>query len=238
MKQAMVLSAGAGKRLMPLTQSVPKPLIPITHAGDSCLSFALHSLIMEQKFERIVVNTHYLSEKIYDFVSRTFPDVQISFEPDILETGGGVLKAIPLFEPKKPLLIMNGDTYRQNKNLAHSLMLTFKPESMAMLLAIAPKDKGIGFKGAGDYEMMPDQRLVYRPNGVDGTYAYVGCLVLNIEWFLVHQWPKVFSLKYAFDKAQEEQKLYGLIDSDLWCDLSTVDVHRELTHMLFQELST
>ena len=119
MKQAMIFAAGLGTRLRPLTDTMPKALVRV--GGEPLL----HRVIMNLKaagFERIVVNVHHFAEQIVDYLKTNDNfglDIRISDESDaLLDTGGGIRKAAPLFDPSSPILIHNVDIFH-NVDLAH-----------------------------------------------------------------------------------------------------------------------
>lgn len=198
-KQAMVLAAGLGTRLRPLTLDTPKPLLSISE-GICCLGLALEHL-HRQKMDRIVVNTYYLAEQITLFVKQNYPAVHLSHECEPLETGGGVLNALPHFDLTHPLLIVNSDTYIEDRvavDLGVQMLTAFDPSREDILLAVSQKSWAIGheetnlgqFEGEhksrasiegasikGDYDFKNDpkenRRLAYRPNGKSAEFVFV-----------------------------------------------------------------
>src|SRR5215470_16692101 len=154
--KAMVLAAGLGLRMRPLTDHMPKPLVKV--AGQSLLDHVLDRLATADVTEA-VVNVHYLPDQIIDHVAgRTRPRVIISDERNhVLGTGGGVVKALPLLGDQ-PFFHVNSDTMwidGVRSNLAR-LAETFDPARMDILLLMAPTANSIGYAGRGDYTMLPD----------------------------------------------------------------------------------
>src|SRR6201994_4202074 len=149
--KAMVLAAGLGLRMRPLTDNMPKPLVSV--AGRPLLDHVLDKLAAADVTEAIV-NVHYLGQQIIDHVAeRTRPRVIISDERDqVLGTGGGVVKALPLLG-NEPFFHVNADTLwieGVRPNLAR-LAEAFDPARMDILLLKAPTATSFGYEGSGDY---------------------------------------------------------------------------------------
>src|SRR3954462_15108220 len=153
--KAMVLAAGLGVRMRPLTDRMPKPLVPV--AGRPLLDHVLDKLA-DAGVRDAVVNVHYLPDQIVEHVaSRSAPRVIISDERDVvLGTGGGVVKALPLLGAA-PFYHVNADTMwidGVRPNLAR-LAEAFDPARMDILLLMSPTTSSIGYHGAGDYSILP-----------------------------------------------------------------------------------
>lgn len=229
-KQAMVMAAGLGSRLLPLTRDVPKPLLPIMKDGTSCLGLVLDRL-HRQKMDRIVVNAFHLADQIETFVHTHYPNVIVSREHEPLETGGGFIYALPHFECEAPVLVVSSDTYLEGESadqLGVNMLTDFNPETMDVLLAVSAKENGIAFAGAGDYELT-GQRLDYRPNGASAPYVFIGHRVVMPSFMRVcadvlkPTKDVCFSFKDVFDIAEAKERLAGCRFDGVWCDLSTVD---------------
>lgn len=235
----MVMAAGLGSRLRPLTLNTPKPLLPIKDDGTSCLSLVLDRL-HHQKMDRIVVNAFYLADTIETFMRSHYPNVIISRESEPLETGGGFIYALPHFDKNAPVLVVSSDTYLEGNTVDHlgtDMLAQFNPETEDMLLAVSAKDNGIAFAGAGDYELT-DRRLNYRPNGVSAPYVFIGHRVVMPSFMktcaekLQQTKGICFSFKDCFDIAEESGRLTGCRFDGTWCDLSTVDTLNNLQRYL------
>src|SRR3954453_9542424 len=151
--KAMVLAAGLGVRMRPLTDRMPKPLVQV--AGRALLDHVLDKL-KDAGVREAVVNVHYLPDQIIDHVSaRNAPRVIISDERDlVLGTGGGVVRGLPLLG-NAPFFHVNADTLwidGGRSNLA-GLAAAFRPSRMDILLLMAPTTNSIGYHGRGDYAM-------------------------------------------------------------------------------------
>jgi len=220
--KAMVLAAGLGLRMRPLTDHVPKPLIPV--AGRPLLDHVLDKLAAAGATEA-VVNVHYLPDQIIDHVtSRTRPRVIISDERDqVLGTGGGVVKALPLVGAE-PFFLVNSDTMwidGVRSNLTR-LAETFDPERMDILLLMAPTASSIGYGGRGDYAMLPDGALRKRREHQVVPFVYAGAAILSPSIFA--DAPKgEFSLTRMFDAANEQERLFGLRLDGVWMHVGTPD---------------
>jgi N-acetyl-alpha-D-muramate 1-phosphate uridylyltransferase len=219
---AMVLAAGLGKRLRPITDTIPKPLVriggkPMIDWGLDCLEGAGVS--------HAVVNVHYLADQLETHLAdRLMPKITISDERAILlESGGGVVKALSMLGDN-PFFLINSDTFwidGEGSNLSR-LAAMFDSESMDILLMLVTQVQATGYEGKGDFAMDMSNRL--RRPGTDETvpYVYAGAAVIH---------PRVFkgatlephSLNRQFNKAIAEGKLFGMpMDGD-WITVGTPD---------------
>src|ERR1700749_1193963 len=201
--KAMVLAAGLGLRMRPLTDRMPKPLIPV--AGRPLLDHVLDKL-GDAGVTEAVVNVHYLGEQIIQHVaSRKRPRVIISDErKHVLGTGGGVVKALQLLGDA-PFFHVNSDTMwidGVRSNLTR-LAESFDPERMDILLLMAPTSTSIGYSGRGDYGMPPDGGLSKRKEKEIGPFVYAGAAILSPKIFEGAPQGE-FSLNKMFDRANEQ----------------------------------
>ena len=216
---AMVLAAGRGRRMMPLTDRVPKPLLEV--GGTSPLARALDRLC-EAGVARIVVNASWLAEQIEEHVrSRADERIVVSREPEPLETGGAVVRALPLLGPD-PFYVINGDSlwFDGMKCPLVRLAEAWDPARMDILLLLASLVRTEGYQGSGDFLMDPDGRLERAPEGIVVPYAYTGLAIIAPE-ALENPPPGPFSLNVAFDRAEETGRLHGLLHDGLWYHIST-----------------
>jgi MurNAc alpha-1-phosphate uridylyltransferase len=220
--KAMVLAAGLGVRMRPLTDRMPKPLVRV--AGRTLLDHVLDKLA-EAGVGEAVVNVHYLPDQIIEHVApRTRPRIIISDERNqVLGTGGGVVKALPLLGPA-PFFHVNADTLwidGVRPNLAR-LAETFDPARMDILLLMAPTISSIGYGGRGDYAMLPDGALRKRREHQVVPFVYAGVAIMSPAVFA--DAPKgEFSLMKMFDRANDEERLYGLRLDGVWMHVGTPD---------------
>ena len=220
--KAMVLAAGLGLRMRPLTEKMPKPLVSV--AGQPLLDHGLDKLAQAGVTEA-VVNVHYLPDQIIDHVaSRKRPRVIISDERDqVLGTGGGVVKAKPLLGDA-PFFHVNSDTLwidGVRPNLAR-LAENFDPARMDILLLMAPTAGSIGYGGRGDYAMLPDGSLRKRKENQVVPFVYAGAAILSPAIFADAPAGE-FSLTRMFDRAEEQERLFGLRLDGVWMHVGTPD---------------
>jgi MurNAc alpha-1-phosphate uridylyltransferase len=224
-KKAMVLAAGLGLRMRPLTNTMPKPLVSV--AGRPLLDHVLDRLA-EAGVTQAVVNVHYLPDQIIDHVAtRTAPRVTISDERDlVLGTGGAVVKALPLLG-NEPFFHLNADTMwidGVRPNLTR-LAEAFDPAKMDILLLMAPTASSIGYAGSGDYAMAADGSLRRRKELQVVPFVYAGVAIMSPALFA--DAPKgEFSLTTMFDRANERERLFGLRMDGVWMHVGTPDAVR------------
>ncbi|WP_315836395.1 nucleotidyltransferase family protein [Bradyrhizobium prioriisuperbiae] len=217
---AMVLAAGLGVRMRPLTDRMPKPLVQV--AGKPLLDHVLDKLA-DVGVRKAVVNVHYLPDQIIAHVAdRQHPQVVISDERDvILGTGGAVVKALPLLGDK-PFFHLNADTMwidGVQPNLAR-LAERFDPARMDILLLMAPTTASIGYDGSGDFAMAPDGALRRRKENQVVPFVYAGAAILSPALFTEAPAGE-FSLNRIFDQANERERLFGLRLDGTWMHVGT-----------------
>ena len=220
--KAMVLAAGLGLRMRPLTERMPKPLVTV--AGRSLLDHVLDKL-GDAGVSETIVNVHYLPDQIIGHVAgRTKPRVTISDERgEVLGTGGGVVKALPLLG-QAPFFLVNADTLwidGVRPNLAR-LAETFDPARMDILLLMAPTASSIGYEGSGDYAMLPDGALRKRKEHQVVPFVYAGAAVMSPSIFAGAPSGE-FSLTKMFDAANAQERLFGLRLDGMWMHVGTPD---------------
>ena len=220
--KAMVLAAGLGLRMRPLTEQMPKPLVQV--AGRALLDHVLDKLGVAGVSEAIV-NVHYLPDQIIDHVAgRTGPRVTISDERDeVLGTGGGVVRALPLLGAA-PFFLVNADTLwidGVRANLAR-LAEAFDPARMDVLLLMEPTASSIGYDGSGDYAMLPDGALRKRREHQLVPFVYAGAAILSPALFAAAPTGE-FPLIKMFDAANAQERLFGLRLDGVWMHVGTPD---------------
>jgi MurNAc alpha-1-phosphate uridylyltransferase len=220
--KAMILAAGLGLRMRPLTVGLPKPLVPV--AGRPLLDHVLDKLA-DAGVSEAVVNVHYLPDQIIAHTAaRTRPRVIISDERNlVLGTGGGVVKALPLLGPA-PFFHVNSDSLwidGVRPNLAR-LAETFDPQRMDILLLMAPTTSSIGYGGRGDYSMLPDGALRKRREHQVVPFVYAGAAIMSPSLFAGAPAGE-FSLTKMFDRANEQERLFGLRLEGVWMHVGTPD---------------
>jgi MurNAc alpha-1-phosphate uridylyltransferase len=221
-RRAMVLAAGLGERMRPITDTMPKPLVKV--GGQAMLDFVLDRLA-DAGVERAVVNVHYLADQIErHLASRKKPQIVISDErAKLLNTGGGVVKAL-LELGREPFFHVNSDTIwidSVKPNLTR-LAEAFDDSIMDALLLLAPVATSIGYAGRGDFTMASDRRLQKRGEQEIAPYVYAGAAILAPKLFDGAP-ADAFSLTRMFDKAREAGRLYGLRLEGVWMHVGTPD---------------
>jgi N-acetyl-alpha-D-muramate 1-phosphate uridylyltransferase len=218
--KAMILAAGLGQRMRPMTERMPKPLVSV--AGRPLLDHVLDKL-GDAGVREAIVNVHYLPDQIIDHVAgRKRPRVIISDERDrVLGTGGGVVKALPLLG-NAPFFHLNADTLwidGVRPNLAR-LAESFDPARMDILLLMAPTASSIGYEGNGDYAMLPDGALRKRREHQVVPFVYAGVAIMSPAIFADAP-DGEFSLTKMFDAANAQERLFGLRLDGTWMHVGT-----------------
>jgi MurNAc alpha-1-phosphate uridylyltransferase len=218
----MVMAAGLGNRMRPVTDTRPKPLVEV--AGRALLDHTLDRL-KEAGIMRAVVNVHYLAGQIETHLAGYQGlEIVISDERDqLLETGGGVLRALPRLGAE--FLVMNSDSLwleRGTRNLSR-LTEAWNPARMDILLLLAPITRTLGYEGRGDFHMASDSRLGRREPGGSAPYVYAGVGIMKAALFAggepLPEGP--FSLNLLFDRAIAAERLYGLELDGEWLHVGT-----------------
>lgn len=218
---AMVLSAGLGKRMRPLTATRPKPLVEV--AGAALIDHALRRLAAAG-VPRAVVNVHYMADRLEAHLrNRTHGlNVAISDERErLLETGGGVLKALPLITGD-PFFVVNSDNYWIDGATPALRLLADRWDSAKMdaLLLLVPLARATGYEGAGDFHMDAFGRARRREPRRVAPYVFSGIQMLKRELF-DGMAVEPFSLNRVYDRAIADGRLYGLNHSGLWFHVGT-----------------
>ena len=219
-KRAMMLAAGLGKRMRPLTATTPKPLIEV--AGRALMDHGLDRL-EAAGVEEVVVNVHYLADLVEVHASRRQrPRVHVSDERGaLLDTGGGIAKALPLLGPE-PFYLVNSDSFwieGVSPNLAR-LANAWDETRMDGLLMLAATVPAVGYDGPGDFMLDGDGRLSRRPASKISPFAYSGAAILHPRLFDGAPEGR-FSLNVLFDRAIEAGRLFGVRMEGVWLHVGT-----------------
>jgi N-acetyl-alpha-D-muramate 1-phosphate uridylyltransferase len=217
---AMVLAAGLGTRMRPLTDTVPKPLIKV--AGRPLIDHVLDRLA-ETGVERAVVNIHHFGEQLQQHLTqRKHPQIVISDERGLLlGTGGGVKKALPELG-NAPFFHINSDTIwidGVKPNLTR-LADAFDPATMDAFLLLAPTASSIGYSGRGDFTMSPEGILFRRGEQEVAPFVYAGAAILSPALFKGAPSGEL-SLTTLFERAAQAGRLHGLRMEGLWMHVGT-----------------
>ena len=213
---AMVLAAGLGSRL---GDGPPKPLRRV--AGRALIDRAL-DMLTQAGIERAVVNTCHRADEIEAHLAgRARPDIRISREAERLETGGGVAHALALLGGE-PFFVLNSDLVWGPDGAAwlRRLAAGFDARRMDALLLLYRTDRAIHYDGSGDFHLASDGRLCRRRESGTAPYLFTGAQILA---------PCLFNdppagpwrLTCAYDKAEEDGRLFGLVCEGVWLDAGT-----------------
>jgi len=231
---AMVLAAGLGLRLRPLTENCPKPLIQV--AGRTLLDRAIDHLAAVG-VARVVINLHYLGHMIEAHLSgRALPVIEFSREDDVLlETGGGVTKVLPSLGPAA-FYVVNADiTWTDGKTPAlQRLAAAWRDGDMDALLLLHPVGSATGYDGVGDYTSDQNGRLTRRRERDAAPYVFTGVQMLHPRLFTdAPSGP--FSLNRLYDRAEEAGRLYGIFHEGDWHHIGTPAGLAEAEEILSQD---
>jgi N-acetyl-alpha-D-muramate 1-phosphate uridylyltransferase len=230
---AMILAAGHGTRMRPLTNTMPKPMVPV--AGKPMIDHLLDRLAMAG-VRRATVNVHYLAEHLeHHLAARQEPAIAISDERQLLlDSGGGVRKALPTLGDT--FFVLNADTVwieGPRRNLDR-LIEAWDPEQMDILLLVAATVTSIGWNNRGDFAMDQAGRL-RRPEPSEITpFAYAGVGIWKAQLF--ENTPDVFSLNRLFDTAIAAGRLFGLRLDGTWMHVGTPQALDEANTCIAQSI--
>lgn len=219
---AMVLAAGLGTRMRPLTNTRPKPLIDV--CGKPLIDYALDRFA-QAGVKKAIVNVHYLADQIEDHLQkRVSPEVIISDERrELLETGGGLKFARACFEDA-PIFCTNTDAIlvdEDGSEACNALAEHWRDDKMDALLLLCPIEKASGYDGAGDFDYADDGSIKFRSCD-RAAYVFTGLQIISPR--LIDQGPDgAFSTKLLWDKALAADRLFGAIHRGTWLHVGDPD---------------
>jgi MurNAc alpha-1-phosphate uridylyltransferase len=226
----MVMAAGYGTRLRPLTDTVPKPMVKVL--GRPMIDVVLDRLVAAG-VERAVINLHHLGEVIRDHLkSRKDIEIVYSEEKEILETGGGTKKALPLLGPD-PFFVVNAKIIWLNgrEDALHRLAKAWDPARMDSLLLLHPTVTAIGYDGPGDFLMDQEGRLLRRPEWEVAPFLYSGVNITHPRLFEASP-DGAYSVNILWNRAIEQGRLSGIRHDGEWYHVSTPQHLREVEREL------
>ena len=218
---AMIMAAGLGKRMRPLTATRPKPLIEVS--GKALLDHALEKLRVAG-VRKVVVNVHYLADALEaHLTSRDHGlEVVISDERDLLmETGGALVQAAPLIDCD-PFLALNSDNLWIDgpADTLRLLASHWDDAKMDALLLLVPQARALNHKGMGDFHMGRTGRLHRRERSHVAPFVFTGIQIVSKR--LLRDPPEgPFSTNVLWDRAIEEGRCFGAVHQGLWFDVGT-----------------
>jgi MurNAc alpha-1-phosphate uridylyltransferase len=217
-RTAMVLAAGLGTRLRPVTETIPKPLIEIN--GRTLLDHAIDRLVLVG-VERVVVNVHYKAAMVAEQLARRdHPHIEISREAELLDTGGGVAAALPLLD--EVFFVVNSDVFwLDGKDGALGrLAAAFDPDRSDAVLLLQRTVTAVGYEGSGDYLIDPLGRPHRRGEREIAPFLFAGLQLLHRRVFTGVS-DRIFSLVRLFDRAEEGGRLRAVVHDGEWYHIGT-----------------
>lgn len=220
-RRGMVLAAGKGTRLRPLTDTLPKPLATV---GGRTLIDRVLDRLQEAGVETAVVNLHHLGAMIEEHLAaRPAPGVVYSREDALLETGGGVAKALPLLGAG-PFYVVNGDVMWLNgpRSALARMAATWDDGTMDALLLLHSTVEAYGYQGRGDFWADGTGVLARRPECEISPYVYTGVQLVHRRLFEGAP-GGAFSFNVLYDKAIEAGRLHGMVHDGEWFHIGTAE---------------
>ena len=229
---AMVMAAGLGKRMRPLTATRPKPLIEV--AGKPLLDHCLDRL-RAAGVRKAVVNVHYLPEVLEAHLNNRVSGIEIAVSDEreqLLETGGGLVKALPMIDAD-PFLVVNSDNFWVDgpvDTLRH-LASHWDEGRMDALLLLVPLAQAHCHGGSGDFHMSAGGAVRRKKPGGVAPFVYTGIQIVSKR--LLRDAPEgAFSTNILWDRAMEEGRVYGAVHQGLWFDVGRPESIRRTEEIL------
>ncbi|HEX8534446.1 MAG TPA: nucleotidyltransferase family protein [Allosphingosinicella sp.] len=230
---AMVMAAGLGKRMRPLTATRPKPLVEV--AGKALLDHTFDHL-RAAGVRKAVVNVHYLADSLEAHLANRVSGIEtaVSDERDqLLETGGGLVRALPLIDAD-PFLAVNSDNFWVDGPVDSLRLLAsnWDDEKMDALLLLVPLARAYCHNGQGDFHMSPKGVLRRKKPGTVAPFVYIGIQMLSKRLFEGELPEGAFSTNVLWDRAIAAKRCYGTVHQGLWFDVGTPAAVRKTEEML------
>ena len=221
LETAMVLAAGLGKRMRPLTATRPKPLVEV--AGKALLNHAIDRL-KAAGVKRAVVNVHYLADALEAHLKRRVQGIDIIVSDErarLLETGGGVVHALPLID-EDPFLVVNSDNLWVDgpADSIRALAARWDDQTMDALLLLVPLARANCHRGRGDFHMDGVGQISRRKPGRVAPFVFTGVQIVSKRLF-EGATAEPFSLNLLWDRAIASGRAFGLMHNGLWFDVGT-----------------
>lgn len=226
---AMVLAAGLGTRLRPITNTIPKPLVKI--AGKPMIDYVL-DLLAKAGVTRAAVNVHHFADQMEAHLAqRAAPEIVISDERNaLMNSGGGLVKGLKLLADG-PVLVMNADLFWIGEDAdapsnLERLADFFDPERMDMALLCVRDEDTTGHNGKRDFSLGADGSLVRYADGMDNPVVYAGAIALDRNLFADAP-DDAFNLNIYFDRAIAAGRLFGIVLDGHWMTVGTPEAIEE-----------
>ena len=216
--KAIVLAAGLGKRMRPLTDALPKPMIKV---GGKCLIDHALDWLALAAVGNVVVNTHYLAPLLEAHLAkRHVPRITLSHEDTLLETGGGIAKALPMLG-NAPFFAINSDTICLNGS-EHALARLFRlwnDKTMDALLLLHPVERAVGYDGAGDFSLGTDGVVIRKQPDAQAPYVFTGIQMIHPRLFADAP-AGAFSMNLLYNRNRKENgrlpRIHAVVHDGKW----------------------
>ncbi len=215
---AMILAAGLGKRMRPLTATQPKPLVRVN--GKALIDYSLEQL-ENAGVAKAVVNVHYLADALEAHLKKRKGGIDLSISDErkqLMETGGGMAKALP--QLPDPFFCLNSDNIWLDgpRNVFSELSDAWDPERMDALLLVVPHARALNYRGKGDFHLDPLGLIRRRRSGRIAPFIFTGIQLVSHR--LMRDAPDgPFSTNVLWQRAIEEGRLYGISHNGLWFEV-------------------
>jgi MurNAc alpha-1-phosphate uridylyltransferase len=224
--RAMIMAAGLGTRMRPLTTNLPKPLVEVR--GKPLIDHALDRLV-QAGVKLIVVNVHYRADLLKAHLAkRSDVEIRISDETDVLlGTGGGIVKALPYFEGQ-PFFVHNSDSIWVEGigRALQRMQALWNPDEMDALLLLASMVTALGFEGLGDFYLDPEGRVARVGELQSSPFAYPGVQIVHPRIF--ENAPQgEFSMNKLWDRSIENGRLFGMRLDGVWMHVGTAEAVKQ-----------
>ena len=205
--QAFIFAAGRGERMKPLTDSIPKPLVKVF--GKAMIDHIIEKLNSIPTIKKIIINAYYLSDMIKSHIDELGNSkIILSKESEKLETGGGLVNALPLFDKTKPILLINGDVIWRDdaavESTLTSIIAGFDESKMDILLGLKAKDQFMGYEGNGDFAFDKSTGDLSKPeNAAQLDYVFSGMQIIHPR--ILQNCPaSPFSMNHFYKQARQD----------------------------------
>ncbi|HWC62521.1 MAG TPA: nucleotidyltransferase family protein [Rhizomicrobium sp.] len=228
--RAMIMAAGFGTRMRPLTDHIPKPLVTVR--GKSLLDHTLDRLVAAG-VTMVVINLHYRGAQVQDHLAkRRDIEIRYSLEEEILGTGGGVVKALPHFEGES-FFVLNSDSVWVEGYVSPltAMQRIWEPERMDGLLLLASMITAMGYEGRGDFLLDVNGRVSRVPELTSSPFAYTGVQIVHPRLFTAAPAGN-FSTNRMWDLAIAKGRLFGIRLEGVWIHVGTPDAREDAERYL------
>lgn len=231
-QKAMLLAAGLGQRMRPVTDVMPKPMVKV--GGKSLIDWTLDALD-DAAVPEAVVNVHYLAPLLVKHLAgRTRPRVVISDETEqLLDTGGGVTKALPLLG-REPFFVCNCDAIIAGGTPAVKRLADAWTDKLDVLMLVHPRESAYGFDGAGDFFVDGQGKMTRRGAAAEAPYVYAGLFIIHPRAFAGAK-AEPFSLNKIWNAAITADRMRAVVHDGRWYHVGTPEAIGETETLLAQE---